>query len=320
MLAQDVGATVPWVEEALTLEYSGVRMKAALTRPRDGRSRSAVLLVPGSLFLDVDGNMPAFNAYPHAYADLAHQLAGQGHAVLRYAKTGPGTGSEVVDSAAAAGIRHFAARVDIARAAADTLLAHVRGAPFVLAGHSEGAVVVALLGSRDARVRGVVSLSGPSVGLYDIMREQLPLPPGSPLEAYRTFDALVARLRAGEPLPSDVGRDPMTVMFSRIDANGVQYLTEIDRVNPVTELSRVESPVLIIQGGRDTSVRLHHAERLAAGRGAKRTQVEIFPELQHFYKRVAPDADPMTAFMIDTESDPAVARAIDRWITAQVLR
>jgi hypothetical protein len=31
---------------------------------------------------------------------------------------------------------------------------------------------------------GVVILSGPSVGIFGIMREQLPLPPNSPPEAY----------------------------------------------------------------------------------------------------------------------------------------
>jgi alpha-beta hydrolase superfamily lysophospholipase len=293
-------------------------MRAALTLPREAAAKSAVLLVPGSLFLDVDGNMPAFNAYPHMYADLAHQLAALGHAVLRYAKTGPGTGSELVDSAAATVYAHFATRVDVARAAADLLAVRVRGVPLVLAGHSEGAVVVALLGQRYTAARGVVSLSGPSTGIYAIMREQLPLPAGSPPEAYHSFDALVARLRAGEPLPPDVARDPMTAMFSRIDARGVHYLTEVDRVNPVQELAQVDVPVLIVQGGRDASVRQHHAESLARSRGEKPTQLQLFAELQHFYKRVAPDVDPMTAFMIGEESDAAVAASIATWIAAAV--
>src|SRR5690349_12835723 len=192
----------PYVEERLALDSGGWRIPAVLTSPRDGKPVSAVLLVPGSLFLDADGNMPFMNIYPHAYADLARQLAGQGHAVLRFAKRGPGTGSEKVDEEAAARHRGFRSHVDIARGALDALLARV-DAPAVLAGHSEGAVVATLLDAEDGRVRGVVTLSGPATGIFAIMREQLPLPEGSPLEAYATFDRVVADVRAGREVSAE---------------------------------------------------------------------------------------------------------------------
>ena len=54
---------------------------------------SAILLVPGSLFSDVNGDYPTWSSFPHVYAHLAHQLSALGHAVYRFAKLGPGTGS-----------------------------------------------------------------------------------------------------------------------------------------------------------------------------------------------------------------------------------
>jgi hypothetical protein len=54
------------------------------TMPNDA-PRGAVLLLPGSLYSDVDGNYPSMNLRPHVYADLAQQLGERGFAVLRMA-------------------------------------------------------------------------------------------------------------------------------------------------------------------------------------------------------------------------------------------
>jgi alpha-beta hydrolase superfamily lysophospholipase len=309
-------------ERPLDLELFGVRMPAALTLPASGEPASAIVLIPGSLFLDVDGSYPAWGIRPHVYADLARQLAARGHAVLRYAKIGPGTGSEVLDQQAMEKHRRFLARVDTACAAVDLLLAELANAtgtatelPVVLAGHSEGAVVASLAARRDARVAAVVSLSGPSVGLLDVMREQLPVPAGSPPEAYAGFDRAVAAIRAGEPLTEELRADPLVRGLAQMDERSLRYLAEIDAVDPVDELARVEQPVLILQGGRDPSVGTHHADRLLAARGERKGDaLARFPELQHFYKRVEEGVDPMTSFGLETESDPAVAEAIDRWV------
>lgn len=309
-----------FVEESLALDAFGMRFPAALTLPRDGSPTSAIVLVPGSLYIDVDGNMPFMGVRAHAYADMARQLAALGHAVLRYAKPGPGTGTEIVDSVAARHQQHFAARADVARAAVDLLESRVPGVPVILAGHSEGAVVVSMLAPLDARVRAVISLSGPSTGLFDIMREQLPVPPGSPAGAYAVFDAAIAHLRAGEAIPETSANDASLAMLVSLGASGLRYITEIDAVDPVSTLSRVTVPVLIVQGGRDFSVRAAHADALAAGRRGLPTEIVRFPELQHFYKRVAEGVDPMRAFMIDDESDPRVTAAIDGWLRRSLPR
>jgi pimeloyl-ACP methyl ester carboxylesterase len=150
----------------------------------------------------------------------------------------------------------------------DTLLARMSGPrSVVIAGHSEGAVVAGLLASEDARVQGVVSLSGPAVGLLSIMRGQLP-PDRSGGDGLATFDAAVAALRKHQPLPPDAATNPSTAMLARMDAASLTYITSL----------------------------------------------VMFPTLQHFYKAVSPDADPMKSFGLDTESDPAVADAISSWM------
>ena len=309
-----------YAEEMLFIEAAGHRIPAALTRPAQGEPRGGLALVPGSLFLDVDGNMPMMNARPHAYADLARQLAARGVAVLRYAKRGPGTGSEIIDPEVAARHRTFQSRVLVLEAALDVLRGSVpEGARVVAAGHSEGAVVVTMAAAQGVAMDGVVLLSGPSVGIFGIMREQLPLPPGGPPDAYRAFDRVVAAFRGGGPVPEIDASDPTLASLAYVAGYGeagLRYMVEIDAVDPVATLRGVLQPVLIIQGGRDSSVPSHHAIALRAARDAAGlpTESSFFPELTHFYKVGLDGMDPMEAFMLETESDAAVADEVAGWM------
>src|SRR5437588_13069095 len=70
---------------------------------------------------DVNGNYPSAGMNPHTYADLGRQLARRGHAVLRYAKVGPDTGSVVVDEKKAAEHRIFPQQQYIAAAACNKI-------------------------------------------------------------------------------------------------------------------------------------------------------------------------------------------------------
>ena len=98
--------TAQAAERALKLVVEGMSFPAVLAVP-PGAVAGAVLLVPGSLFSDANGDYPAWNVRPHVYAHLARQLAGAGWASLRYAKPGPGTGTETVDAGAAVAHHRF---------------------------------------------------------------------------------------------------------------------------------------------------------------------------------------------------------------------
>ena len=211
-----------WRERPLTLAVSGWHIPAALSvpvpaNPRGTLPASAILLIPGSLYSDVNGDYPAWSLFPHVYAHLARQLSARGHAVYRYAKMGPGTGSIAVDQEASGRVRSWAGRLVIARAAMAAMEAAldeegIRPARTVLAGHSEGAVVASLLaqGGDPAAVAGVVLLSGPSVGILGIMREQLGsfLPVGDLDAARADFDAGVALVRRREAIPPELEARP----------------------------------------------------------------------------------------------------------------
>jgi pimeloyl-ACP methyl ester carboxylesterase len=316
--ARGEAASPGFTETPLTLEVDGLRFPAMLTMPATGEPVSAVLLVPGSLFSDVDGDYPTWNIHPHMYADLARQLAARGHAVLRYAKPGPGTGTVVIDPERSQVHLHFSERVVVARAAVKLLREKLGPKArsvqaWTVAGHSEGAVVASLLASREPSLDGAVLLSGPSVGLLGIMRDQIAAtsPAGADLSFY---DDALARIRRGEPLAPEAARHPQTAMLAAMDPRNLGYLREVDAVDPAQAIARVDLPVLLVQGGRDGSVPEKHVHRLQEARGAKPTRIALFDDLQHFYKHAEPGMDPQAAFALSTPTDPRVAEAVDGWI------
>lgn len=278
------------LEHSCTLEVPGWTIPAALTLPAQGPLASAILLVPGSLFSDVNGDYPAWNSFPHTNAHLARQLAALGHAVYRYAKLGPGTGS--VERTAPRPIgRTWEGRHQIAAAAFEAMRAELAArslepARLVGAGHSEGAVVVSGLAKKGLGVDGVVLLSGPSVGILRIMREQ--------------SSRGVARASVEETLAS-------------MPEEARQYLRDVDATDPLRLARELKQPVLVVQGGNDEMVPAHHGERLRDAAGS-RAEYLFVPEVTHMYKVIPPGVTGPAAFGYPGETDARVTAGIDRWI------
>jgi len=315
------------VDRALTLTANGQTIPAIVSRPESGTVRWGIVLVPGSFPNDVDGNYsPAlgspFSAKPHMYKDLARQLAARGCAVLRYARGGATT----VDAAEAAAHRHFADRTIVVAEAVRALRAAVPGLVHcALAGHSEGGPVALLYQSEhgDAPIDAYVSLSAPARRIFDVMLQQVE---ASVQDGYWNFGAMrypfadyqraLDLIRKGEAVPYALKKTLPPFGVHTMDAASQDYLRDYDRVDSLALLASVAHPVLIVQGGSDTSVLPDNAGLLLAARKGSpaSTETAIFPDLQHFYKKCPPGLDPSLAFALETESDPAVAEAIAAWL------
>lgn len=308
----------PWIARAemnevdATLKVFGVSIQGRLTRP-DGPIRAAMLLLPGSLYADVDGNYPMWNARPNTNRDIAAQLAGHGIAVLRQAKIGPGTGSTTFDAEAAREHQKFRTRVSVASAALEHLSRETPGCRLFVAGHSEGAVVASLLAAMPGSpLAGVISLSGPALRLLDIMRRQAAdMFAGADLAL---LDRCHAAIRAGQPLPPEAAANPTTQMLATMPPEALAYIRDIDTVDPCAAIAKVPQRMLLVQGGRDQSVSPEQVDQLAKARGERPTMIARFPDLQHMYKRAEPGMNAMQSFMLASETDPAVTEAIADWI------
>ena len=311
-------------EIKITPVIDGLQLPGILVMPE--HPVASVLLIPGSLNSDVDGNFaPMFpgqpSATPHAYKNLALQLASRGIAVLRYAKSGPGTGAVVVNKKEAAEkYRMFPQRVRVAEVFLSELRQRMPAVPCSVAGHSEGAVVATLLAQSHKEIVGVLMLSGPALPLLRLLATQQ-------FESERRAGKVTAELGrqyaaalrmfedfvASRPLPEDFASNPFAGVLSfAVAPDHAPYLRSLESVDPAAEFAKVTQPALIIQGERDASVAPVNAEMLH--RAKPDAQVQLFPELQHFYKKVPEGLSPQESFAQTSESDPAVAEAIANWI------
>lgn len=319
--------TTSFIEHACTLEVPGWRIPAALTCPRDhaGPLASAILLVPGSLFSDVNGDYPAWNSFPHVYAHLAHHLSSLGHAVYRYAKLGPGTGSVEVPGDDAIP-RTWEGRHRITAAAFAAMRAELRARGLdverlIGAGHSEGSVAVSVLATSEAGrdLDGVVLLAGPSVGILDIMMEQsgLGLDASQVDDARRRLALAIEHIRRGEAVPPELGRGSGmgAGALASMPEEGRRYMRDVDATDPTRLAREMPQPVLVVQGGNDTSVPTHHGERLRDAAGARASYLFV-PDVTHMFKVVPPEATLAESFGYPGPTDPRVSDGIDRWIRA----
>ena len=320
-----------YTEHLSPVRVSGWEIPAALTLPNSGSSpESAILLIPGSLFSDVNGDYPTWNSFPHVYAHLAHQLSALGHAVFRFAKLGPGTGSTPVDPALAATIRTWEGRLVIASAMLDAMLRSldehdVRARRVIAAGHSEGSVVTSRLAvSASGRtLDGVALLAGPSIGILGIMREQIGfgLEPAQIDEVRTRLDKVIEHIRRDEPIPPELGNGPGMGVGALISMpeEGRRYMRDVDATDPLELARTMSQPALVVQGGNDGSVPVHHGEALrdalrSRTDGESRTSYLFVPGVTHMFKVVPPEITGPEAFGYPGETDRRVAGGIDEWV------
>jgi pimeloyl-ACP methyl ester carboxylesterase len=322
----------PYSEHLSSLRVSGWEIPTALTLPTplEQDVESAVLLIPGSLFSDVNGDYPTWNSFPHVYAHLAHQLSALGHAVFRFAKLGPGTGSVSVDAELAAKIRTWDGRSIIASAMLDAMRGllddqdlHPRRV--IVAGHSEGSVVASRLAAsaHGDSLDGVVLLAGPSIGILGIMREQIGfgLEPGQIDEVRARLDSVIEHIRRGEPIPAELGKGPgmgIGALISMPD-EGRRYMRDVDATDPLELARRMTQRTLVVQGGNDGSVPTHHGEALrdalrSRAGGPSKTSYLFVPDVTHMFKVVPPNVTGPDAFGYPGETDRRVTDGIDEWI------
>jgi hypothetical protein len=175
---------------------------------------------------------------------------------------------------------------------------------------------------------GVVLLAGPSVGILEIMREQVgaTTPADRVSAAAERLDAVIGYVRRGEPIPAEFAGGGMGAgALASMPDDARRYMRESDATDPKALVSVLRQSVLVVQGGKDGSVPAHHGEALrdvlvARPGGGERTEYLFVPEVQHMFK-VVPDGVPAhEAFGYPGETDRRVADSIDRWIRGLAAR
>ena len=154
-------------EAEITFQNDTTTLAGTLSTPPGEGPHPAVILISGSGPQDRDGATPAIPGY-HPFKLLADHLSRQGIAVLRFDDRGVGDSTgEYLEAEETAFVKDAEA--------AFAYLADREGIDarrIGLLGHSEGALIAAMLARREQRVAFVVSLGGPAVKGYDLLLQQ----------------------------------------------------------------------------------------------------------------------------------------------------
>jgi len=258
------------------------------------------LIVPGSGPSDRDGDDRKSFEHARTYWYLAQALAQQGIVTLRYDKRG------TAESAGAGDAASIWDTVDEAAGWA-RVLARQPGVRCVVAlGHSEGALIAALMAQK-VRLCGLVSVSGSGRDLGSLIEAQTVMLHVAPDVAAQIQAAIQAE-RAGQPIPAvpkgyDSVFGPKAEPYNRSEIS----------LDPAAELAKVKAPVLVIQGDNDVQVKVEDAQRLAA---AAHVQPQIIPGMNHVLKLAPKDVrgNFMTYMNPSLPLAPGVAEAVTAFV------
>lgn len=282
----------PFKEQPVTYETLKIPVKdGELTVALQKASKEpspVALIIAGSGPTDKDGNS-AIAGKNNSLKMIAEGLAKDGIATVRYDKRGLGDNQSLLTKEEDITIDQY---VDDAVQVINTLLADKAYSSVHIIGHSEGSLI-GLLAAQKANVESFVSIAGTGRPIDEVLLEQLK---GqlSPELLKESTDAL-ASLKKGE-LVKNVSPDLQSLFRSSVQPYMISWL----KYNPASELGKVNSRVLILQGTTDLQVVATDAEALKKGKpDAKLVYME---GMNHVLKNAPADRTENLA----TYSDPSL--------------
>ena len=311
--------------------FDGLTLAGTLTLPAASEVKKppVMLMIAGSGPVDRDENGPGLKS--EIFKQIAHRLAQQGIASLRYDKRGIGYSEgdlrkacmrDLVEDARAA-LKFLRGRSEI-----DTDLIYVLG-------HSEGGVLGAIVAAEEP-VAGLISIAANARPLDEVILWQLEgflRAQGLPeeeiqreLEKQRKFNEWV---KQSEGEWDDYTFEEVQEAIPGLtreewqNAQGVAlcWLREHFLHDPLETMRQIGVPVLILQGDKDVQVPPEDAKALAQAlkdAGNKNVEVHVFDDLNHMLRR-HPE-DPYSGDLhLNEPVDERVSTAVANWVPKQRL-
>lgn len=272
-------------EQRVQLQTGTATLHGTLDLPGGNSPFPIVVVIAGSGPTDRDGNQPATKS--DSLKLLGRALADRGIAVLRYDKRGVG--------ASVPGPREeelrFETYVTDALQWIAWLRQHLRFSRLGVVGHSEGSLI-GMIAAREAKAEAFVSIAGSGRPAAALIREQLgtKLPPALKSKSDQILDELIT----GRTV-ADVPKELAPLFRPSVQP----YLISWFKYDPVREIARIHSPVLIIQGTTDLQVSTDDAKRLSGAN--KNAELRLINGMNHVLKRAATPAQQQAAY-----TDPAI--------------
>jgi alpha-beta hydrolase superfamily lysophospholipase len=223
---------------------------------------------------------------------LAHELAAQGIASIRYDKRGIGKSASAMISEEQLRFENY---VEDAKAWAAELKADSRFRELIIIGHSEGSLI-GMLACEQADV--FVSLAGAGRPIDVILKEQLAVQLKGKKKLLRAANEGLSELKEGKLV-----EDAPVELFGLFRPSVQPYMMSWMKYDPALEISKLKIPIVIIQGSTDLQVQVKDAELLhAASIGSRYILIE---GMNHIFKIAPSDREKN----IETYSDPQLPLA-----------
>jgi dienelactone hydrolase len=298
-------AAAPYTAEEVAVGAGAHTLAGTLTLPKGRAGRvPAVILATGSGPQDRDSHSPYIPEY-RFFRQIADTVSRRGIAVLRMDDRGWGASKGDPARATTADL------ADDIRAGIAFLRARPEIDPerIAVAGHSEGAIMAALIAASDPRIRSIVLLAAPSRSGREILDFQL-------------RDALVNTGLSGPALEAAFARAAAERDSVAATVPWVRWFMDHD---PLATARQLRAPVLILHGATDRQVPAAQAAELeTAIRAAGNTDAtaRVFPSLNHlFLTDPEGTADPARYARLPEKRVPApVLGAIADWLATRLSR
>lgn len=224
------------------LETSTGELSGTLTVPILKGTFPVALIIAGSGPTDRNGNNAQMKN--NSLLLLAHELAAQGIASIRYDKRGIGASKDALVSEENLRFENYA---EDAKAWVAQLKADPRFRKLIVIGHSEGSLI-GILACEQADV--FVSLAGAGRPIDVILKEQLAVQLKGEKKLLRAANEGLTKLKEGK-----LAEDSPAGLFGLFHPSVQPYMISWMKYDPAVEISNLKIPIVIIQGSTDLQVK-----------------------------------------------------------------
>jgi len=273
----------------VSVHVKNVTLSGTFFQPLSNKKLCVVLIIAGSGPTDRDGNSIALPGKNNSLLQLADSLAQYGIASLRYDKRGVGKSQpDTIVSEESLTIDNIA---DDAEAMYNWLMSQGYENIYI-AGHSEGSLIGMMIAEK-LKPAGFISIAGAGRKAGYILKEQVDAQlPALKNEFDNDIDSLERGLSVSAVNPSLAG-----ILRPSIQP----YIKSWLRLDPQKLISRLNCPVLIVQGTKDIQVKETDAKNLYKAK--QKSKLVIINNMNHVLKQVNSD---QTKDNINAYSDPGL--------------
>ena len=270
-------------EEIIVLETPTGNIEGTLLVPSKEHS-PLVLIIAGSGPTDRDGNN--ISLQNNSLKMIAQGLYMNDIASFRFDKRG-------ISRSAAAGMSEedlrFEHYIEDVQQWCSLLKEDSRFSSFIILGHSEGSLI-GMIASQTVSPDKFISLAGPGFSMQATLRRQLA---DQPVYILSMSLPIIEQLEKGKTV------DSVPPLINMLFRPSIQpYLISTFKYDPVIEISKVQSPVLIVQGTTDIQIQVEDAKKLAAANS--NSELVIIEGMNHILK----EADANRFLNLRTYGDP----------------